>query len=106
MQAKDQVAIEFTLGRDPLTRRCLDTTQSREEGVSLDPMGEQSGISQITSHSSLPSQSGSRGPIYSSWGEGIQQESTQGCSLPAGAVVPLGMRGSTAQAVVPLVYVR
>ena len=95
MQAKDQVAIEITLGRDPLTRRCLDTTQSREEGVSLDPMGEQSGMSQITSHSSLPSQSGSRGPIYSSWGEGIQQEATQGGIHHAEAVVPLRAGGST-----------
>ena len=81
----------------------MDTTQSREEGVSLDPMGEQSGKGQISSHTSLTLESGDGGPIYSSWGEGIQQEATQAGTHPAGPVVPLWAGGSTARAVVPLV---
>ena len=79
-----------------------DTTQSREEGVSLDPMGEQSGIGQISYHTSLSLESGEGGPIYSSWGEGIQHEATQGGIDPAEPVVPLLAGGSTARAVVPL----
>ena len=74
----------------------LDTTQSREEGVSLDPMGEQSGKGQISYHTCLSLESGEGGPIYSSWGEGIQQGATQAGTDPAGPVVPLWL------AVVPL----
>ena len=67
----------------------LDTTQSREEGVSLDPMGEQSGMSQISHNSRLTLERGEGGPIYSSWGEGIQQEATLAGTHPAWPVVPL-----------------
>ena len=80
----------------------LDTTQSREEGVSLDPMGGQSGISQISHNSCLTLESGEGGPIYSSWGKGIQKEASQARTDPAGPVVPLWAGGSTARAVVPL----
>ena len=74
---------------DQVHTEILDTTLGREEGVSLDPMGEQSGIGQISYHPSLYLESGEGGPIYSSWGEGIQQETTQAGSEPAGPVVPL-----------------
>ena len=80
----------------------MDTTQLREEGVSLDPMGEQSGIRQISYHSCLTLESGEGDPIYSSRGEGVQQETTQGGTDPAEPVVPLLAGGSTARAVVPL----
>ena len=81
----------------------MDTTQSREEGVSLDPMGEQSGKGQISYHTCLTLESGEGGPIYSSWGEGIKKEASQAGTDPAEAVVPLLAGGSTARAVVPLV---
>ena len=84
----------------------MDTTQSREEGVSLDPMGEQSGKGQISYHTCLSLESGEGGPIYSSWGDGIQKEASQAGTDPAGPVVPLRSGGSTARAVVPLVYER
>ena len=74
----------------------LDTTQSREEGVSLDPMGEQSGKGQISYHTSLSLESGEGGPIYSSWGKGIHQEATPAGNDPTGPVVPLWAGGSTA----------
>ena len=106
MQAKDQITIEFTQGKDPLQGGALDTTQSREERVSLDPMGEQSGKGQISYHTYLSLESGEGGPIYSSWGEGIQQETTQAGTHPAGPVVPLLAGGSTARAVVPLTHRR
>ena len=63
---------------DQVHTEILDTTLVREEGVSLDPMGEQSGMSQISHNSSLTLESGEGGPIYSSWGEGIQREASQG----------------------------
>ena len=86
---------------DQVHTEILDTTLVREEGVSLDPMGEQSGIGQISYQTYLRLESGEVGPIYSSWGEGIQQEATQGRTHPAGLVVPLWAGGSTARAVVP-----
>ena len=86
---------------DQIHTEILDTTLGREEGVSLDPMEEQSGMSQISHNSSLTLESGKGGPIYSSWGEGIQQEATQAGTDPAGPVVPLLAGGITAWAVVP-----
>ena len=74
---------------DQIHTEILDTTLGREEGVSLDPMGEQSGMSQISHNSSLTLESGEGGPIYSSWGEWIQQEATQAGTHPAWTVVPL-----------------
>ena len=89
---------------DQVHKEILDTTLVREEGVSLDPMGLQSGIGQISYHTCLTLESGEGGPIYSSWGEGIQQETTQAGTHSAGPVVPLLAGGSTARvrAVVPL----
>ena len=43
---------------DQVHTEILDTTLGREEGVSLDPMGEQSGMSQISHNSSLSLESG------------------------------------------------
>ena len=106
MQAKTKIIIDPLLGMIHSQGGALDTTQSREEGVSLYPMGEQSGKGKISYHTCLSLESGERGPIYSSWGEGIQQETTQGGSDPAEPVVPLQEGGSTAGAVVPLVYGR
>ena len=50
---KIQKAIESKLQERSIHTRSLDTTQLREEGVSLDPMGEQSGKGQISYHTFL-----------------------------------------------------
>ena len=66
----------------------MDTTQLREEGVSLDPMGEQSDTSQISHNSCLTLESGEGGPIYSTSHEGVSSGASQGGTDPAGPVVP------------------
>ena len=96
MQAKDPECNRIHSGTRSFTRRSLDTTQIREEGVSLDPLGEQSGTSQISHNSSLTLESGEGGPIYSLSHEGVQQEATQGGIHPADPVVPHLAGGSTA----------
>ena len=96
MQAKTKITI------DPLTRRSLGYNSLGEEGVSLDPLGEQSGTSQISHNSTLTLESGEGGPIYSLSHEGIQQEGTQGGTHPAGPVVQLIWGGSTAGALAAL----
>ena len=72
MQAKDQITIEFTQGKI-LYKQESSYNSIKRGGVSLDPMGEQSGISQISYHSCLTLESGERDPIYSLSHEGVHQ---------------------------------